>query len=134
MVIRAGLRMFVLMRFTLGKEERLKSKKLIDQIFAEGKSIKSYPLKLVYIPFESSEEAEVKTGVSVPKKLVKTAVGRNRIKRLMREVFRKNKYLVTKDLASSHAFMFIYISRESITYERMEKCMIRILEKFSEKN
>jgi len=117
-----------------GKKDRLKSKKLIDKLFVEGKSIKSYPLKLVYTSFESSELPGLKTGVSVPKKLVKTAVKRNRIKRLMREVFRKNKYLVTSDLSTSQAFMFIYISRDEITYEKLEENMIRILKKFSEKN
>lgn len=117
-----------------GKPQKLKSRKLIDQLFTEGKSIKSFPLKLVYIPIERQEHPELKTGVSVPRKLVKTAVKRNRIKRLMREVFRKNKYLVTKDLSSSHAFMFIYISRDEMSYEKIEKNMIRIMEKFREKN
>ncbi|HKJ49687.1 MAG TPA: ribonuclease P protein component [Christiangramia sp.] len=121
------------MNESFGKSEKLKSKKLIDQLFVEGKSIKAYPLKLVYVPFENLEEPELKTGVSVPKKLVKTAVKRNRIKRMMREVFRKNKYLVNKHLSSSHAFMFIYISRDEITYEKLEACMINILEKFSQK-
>ncbi len=117
-----------------GKKDRLKSKKLIDKLFVEGKSIKSYPLKLVYNSMEEAEGPVLKTGVSVPKKLVKTAVKRNRIKRLMREVFRKNKYLVTSDLSSSHAFMFIYISREEIPYEKLEASMIKILKNFSEKN
>ena len=115
-----------------GKKDRLKSKKLIDQLFLEGKNVKSYPLKLVYVPFKNSEEPELKTGVSVPKKLVKTAVKRNRIKRLMREVFRKNKYLVTSHLSTSHAFMFIYISREEVSYEQLEKSMIKVLEKFAD--
>ena len=119
---------------SFGKNEKLKSKKLIDRLFAEGKSIKSYPLKLVYTSIETSEGPELKTGVSVPKKLVKTAVKRNRIKRLMREVFRKNKYLVTSELATSQAFMFIYIFRDEITYEKLEKNMIKILRKFSDEN
>ncbi|MFV8225358.1 ribonuclease P protein component [Christiangramia aquimixticola] len=116
-----------------GKTEKLKSKKLIDKLFAEGKSVKSFPLKLIYTHYESEDLPELKTGVSVPKKLVKTAVKRNRIKRLMREVFRKNKYLVTKDLSSSHAFMFIYISREEISYEKLEASMKNVLEKFMQK-
>jgi len=118
---------------SFGKSEKLKSKKLIDRLFMEGKNIKSYPLKLVYVPVDDSENAELKTSVSVPKKLVKTAVMRNRIKRLMREVFRKNKYLVTKDLSTSYAFMFIHISREEPDYERLEKSMIKILENFRNK-
>ena len=81
----------------------------------------------------NTENLELKTGVSVPKKLVKTAVMRNRIKRLMREVYRKNKYLVTNHLSNSYAFMFIHISREEPDYERLEKSMIKILENFRNK-
>lgn len=116
-----------------GKKDRLKSKKIIDRLFIEGKNIKSYPLKLVYVPVDNSDENGLKTAVSVPKKLVKTAVQRNRIKRLMREVFRKNKYLVLNQLTSSYAFMFIYISRDEFTYEQLEKSMIKVLEKFNDK-
>lgn len=122
------------MNESFGRSQKLKSKKLIDQLFAEGKNIKSYPLKLVYIPIDNSENTELKTGVSVPKKLVKTAVQRNRIKRIMREVFRKNKYLVSNDLSSSYAFMFIHISREEMPYEKLDKSMKKILESFREKN
>ncbi|MCB7481914.1 ribonuclease P protein component [Christiangramia sediminis] len=121
------------MNESFGRSQKLKSKKLIDQLFAEGKNIKSYPLKLVYIPIANAENAELKTGVSVPKKLVKTAVQRNRIKRMMREVFRKNKYLVSNDLSSSYAFMFIHISREEMTYEKLDRSMKKILESFREK-
>ena len=118
---------------SFGRNQKLKSKKLIDQLFTEGRSLKSFPLKLVYLPIPNSESSELRTAVSVPKKLIKTAVQRNRIKRLMREVFRKNKYLVTKELPSSYAFMFIYISRDEISYEKIEASMIKILNKFSEK-
>jgi len=118
---------------SFGKSQKLKSKKLIDQLFVEGKNIKSYPLKLVYTRINNSENIALKTGVSVPKKLVKTAVKRNRIKRMMREVFRKNKYLVNNDLSSYYALMFIHISREEMSYEKLEKSMIKILENFREK-
>ncbi|SDS37127.1 ribonuclease P protein component [Gramella sp. MAR_2010_147] len=121
------------MNESFGKSQKLKSKKLIDQLFAEGKHLKSYPLKLVYVPIGNSENPELKTGVSVPKKLVKTAVKRNRIKRMMREVFRKNKYLVNDHLLSSYAFMFIHISREEMTYEKLDRSMKKILESFIEK-
>ena len=121
------------MNQSFGKEEKLKSKKLIDLLFAEGKSVKSFPLKLIYTSYDQTDEASLKTAVSVPKKLVKTAFQRNRIKRLMREVFRKNKYLVTNHLSSSHAFMFIYISREEVSYKKLEASMIKVLEKFNDK-
>jgi len=117
---------------SFGKEEKLKSKKLIDILFQEGKSVKKYPLKLIYLPITNSEIKNFKTSVSVPKKLVKTAVGRNRIKRLMREAFRKNKYLVTSNFAQPYALMFIYISREEISFDDLNKTMIKVMEKFKE--
>ncbi|SKB51346.1 ribonuclease P protein component [Salegentibacter holothuriorum] len=117
---------------SFGKDEKLKSKKLIDILFQEGKSVKKYPLKLIYLPITNPEISNFKTGVSVPKKLVKTAVGRNRIKRLMREAFRKNKYLVTSDLSKPYALMFIYISRDEISLEELNKAMIKVMEKFRE--
>lgn len=115
---------------SFGKEEKLKSKKLIDTLFQEGKSLKTYPLKLVYFPITNPQITRFKTGVSVPKKLIKTAVGRNRIKRLMREAFRKNKYLVINNSSRAHALMFIYISREEVSMEHLDKAMLKLLEKF----
>ncbi|MGA9588466.1 MAG: ribonuclease P protein component [Salegentibacter sp.] len=117
----------------LRKNEKLKSKKLIDQLFLKGQQVKKFPLKLVYLPLDSPQETTCKSSFSVPKKLVKTAVGRNRIKRLMRESFRKNKYLVESPQQSKFAFMFIYLSREKISSEQMTKTMILLLEKFNEK-
>ena len=117
---------------SFGKDEKLKSKKLIDILFQEGKSVKKYPLKLIYLPITNPEITHFKTGVSVPKKLVKTAVGRNRIKRLMREAFRKNKYLVTSNLQKPHALMFIYISRDEISFEDLNKTMIKLIERLIE--
>ncbi|MGY5851288.1 ribonuclease P protein component [Salegentibacter sp. F14] len=115
-----------------GKQDKLKSKRLIEKLFIEGKSIKKFPLKLVYIPINATDVAQLKTGISVPKKLVKTAPKRNRIKRLMREVFRKNKYLVTNNLSGSYAFMFIYISREKPDYKSLNRTMIKLLQNFLE--
>jgi len=37
------------MNFTFSKKEKLKSKKLIEQLFVEGKSINNFPLKLIYL-------------------------------------------------------------------------------------
>jgi ribonuclease P protein component len=115
---------------SFGKDEKLKSKKLIDILFQQGKSVKSFPLKLVYLPITNPEIKQFKTGVSVPKRLVKTAVGRNRIKRLMREAFRKNKYLVTHSHPKAYALMVIYISREEISQLNLNKSMSKLLERF----
>ena len=72
------------MSFTYRKKDKLKSKKLIEQLFTEGKSISAYPLRLVYLKTAFEDQSLLKTGVSVSKRLHKTAVARNRIKRLIR--------------------------------------------------
>ena len=106
------------MNESFGKNEKLKSKMLIDKLFAEGKSVKTFPLLLVYLPLSEAGDCN-KTAVSVPKRNFKKAVDRNHLKRLMREAFRKNKYLVYNNLNSTYAFMFIYTGREKVTYDKL---------------
>ncbi len=118
---------------TFGKKEKLKSQVLITRLFAEGRSINKYPLKLVYIPLSQNEPPHLKTAVSVPKRNFKKAVERVYLKRLMREAFRKNKYLVTSDLKSSFALMFIYTAREKVSYERLVFATEDILKRLSER-
>ncbi len=115
------------------KKEKLKSQKLIGKVFEEGQFLKKFPLKLVYLPLNHSEENLIKTGVSVPKKLIKTATARIRIKRLMREAYRKNKYLVSNQLSGGYALMFIYISRDKTEFKKLEYQMQELLRELAEK-
>ena len=117
---------------SFGKEEKLKSKILINQLFAEGKSLNRYPLKLVYLPFEKEGSSTHKTAVSVPKRSFKRAVDRIHLKRLMREAFRKNKYLVNTQ-GKTFALMFIYIGKQQEDYQTIFKATEEILERFAGK-
>ncbi len=118
------------MKFTLGKEEKLKSNKTIESLFAEGKRIKSFPLQLVYLPIQHDHSFPIKIGFSVPKRNVKLAVNRNRIKRLMREVYRKNKHLFIDTSNSQFAFMLIFSAKEEKNYSNIEIALKKIIEKF----
>ena len=82
------------MKHTLGKEERLKSKKLIEKLYAEGNSVKAFPLRMMYLKTQHTSDYPAQVGVSVPKRNFKLAVDRNRIKRLMRETYRLQKEIV----------------------------------------
>jgi len=121
------------MRYTLGKEEKLKSKILIEQLFAEGKHVKSFPFRLIFLKAEYTSEFPIKVGFSVPKRNVKLAVNRNRIKRLMREVYRKNKHSFVENLNEQYTFMFIYMAKEEIEYAELEKTIKKIFTKFLDK-
>jgi ribonuclease P protein component len=118
---------------TFGKKEKLKSKKLIEDLFQKGKSVKNFPLRLIYIQLEQKQDAQFQTGVSVPKRLVKTAVQRNRLKRLMREAYRKNKYIVANTTGFSYAFMIIYMTPKEMGYDELFAAMERLMKKFKEK-
>jgi len=113
--------------------EKLKSKILIDRLFSEGKSLKNFPVKLIYLPLNNPQETHFKTGVSVPKRIYKHAVDRNRLKRLMREAFRKNKYLVESNLQGKYALMFIYTSPKKVNIEQMTTCIVQIMNKLIER-
>lgn len=113
--------------------EKLKSKILIDRLFAEGRSLHKFPVKLIYLPIKDLDLQSNKTGVSVPKRNFKKAVDRNYLKRLLREAYRKNKYIVGNNLPHHYAFMFIYSGREKIPYSEVVESMIWILKKFTEK-
>jgi len=121
------------MRYTLGKQEKLKSKKAIEQLFAEGNRISSFPLQLIYLKNKHQSKFPIKVSFTVPKRSVKLAVHRNRIKRIMREVYRKNKYLFSNNLKEHYIFMFIYSAKEEIKQEDLEFSLKKISTKFLSK-
>ena len=121
------------MRFKYTKKDKLKSKKVIDHLFNEGKSISVYPLRLVYLKTEYEDNSIIKTGVSVSKRLHKTAVARNRIKRLLREAYRLNKPLFFNNSTTSYAFMILYLSKDGTTFEELNTKMKLLFEKFLDK-
>lgn len=121
------------MKFSFNKKEKLKSKKLIEQLFANGQSVSAFPLRLVFIPTSFDDGVMAKTGVSVSKRHFKTAVDRNRIKRLMREVYRLNKASYFNNISTSYAFMILYIGKDKPTLTQIETRMNHLFEKFLKK-
>lgn len=121
------------MKFTYNKKEKLKSKKLIDKLFTEGQSISAFPLRLVYIKTIFDEDIVAKTGVSVSKRNFKTAVDRNRIKRLLREVYRLNKAQYFNNITTQYTFMILYIGKDKPVFNDVEIRMKLLFEKFHTK-
>jgi ribonuclease P protein component len=121
------------MRNTLGKQERLKSKKLIEKLYAEGDSVKTFPLRMMYVQTAHTSEFPCQVDVSVAKRNYKLAVDRNRLKRLMRETYRLQKQIVYKNLDEPYVFMISYIGREEIKYEDLYLKMEKLLTLFIDK-
>lgn len=119
------------MDFSYPRNEKLKGKKRIDALFAEGKSISKYPIKLFYLRSELREDLPHQAGMAVPKRNFKRAVARNRIKRLLREAYRLNKHHVFNNSMGSYTFLFLYLGKEMPTYDSIEKAMLEVLNIFS---
>jgi len=123
------------MQNTFKREEKLKKSKLITQLFAEGNSISVFPIKLIFLQVDHGSPYKIQAGVSAAKRKFNKAVDRNKIKRLLREVYRKNKYLIYQsEHTKKHIFMFIYLGKKEIDYKILEEKMIIILKKFLQKN
>ena len=118
------------MEYTFPKKEKLKSRKLIDQLFAQGKSVSNYPIKLIYLRTELPENVKIQAGVAVAKKNFKSAVKRNRIKRLLREAYRLNKHHIFNNSEGSFAFLFLYLGKEIPSFLVIEKATKEVLVKF----
>lgn len=118
------------MNFTLGKEERLKSRKLIERLYQEGQSVKAFPLRMVYLQTEHTSNFPAQMGVSVPKRKFKHAVDRNRIKRLLRESYRLQKDIVYSAVDKPYVYMISYLAKDEWSYADIEQKMKKLLTNF----
>jgi len=123
-------------RFTFSGDEKLKGKKIIDQLFNGGKSVSLNGFTLVYLigPLHSYYPANA--GFSVPKKHFKNAVDRNRIKRLMREAYRMNKLSLYQKLVEHQqqmALMWVYKGKEIPNHEAVTKAVVSCINRIFKK-
>jgi ribonuclease P protein component len=121
--------------------ERLKSRKLIELLFRDGKSIAVFPLRLTYyFPAPPLQEqprvtrpcAALQAGFTVSSKTFKKATDRNRIKRLLRENYRKQKTTALQSLCNDSTPLTIFImytGKEMPEYELIENKMTQLLGK-----
>ena len=117
------------MEASYSKKHKLKNKALINTLFAEGESVTKYPVKLIYLRSKLTEAVDIQVGVTVPKRNFKSAVQRNRIKRLLREAYRLNKPIASDNSVDSFAFLFLYLGRHMPLYAEIEKAMVLVLSK-----
>lgn len=122
-------------RQTLSKDERLTRKKLIDQLQVDGKSIKTPALILVYRMAELPTHFPAQVMVTASKRLFKHAHDRNRIKRLMREGYRKQKHIVYTSLSERKmqaTLLFIFTGKQLPNQAYIHGKITELLKRFNE--
>jgi ribonuclease P protein component len=123
---------------TFKKQERIVSNKLIETLFEKGnsQSLAAFPVRIVYaIQEHSGNGAPVQILISVPKKRFKHAVDRNRVKRQIRESYRKHKTIVTDILPEGKQLLiaFIWLSDQHLGTEEIEKRIVSLLRKTADR-
>jgi ribonuclease P protein component len=117
------------LKFPFKTDEKLKSRKLIQQLFKEGKSFSHFPLRVLYI-MPGSNRSHLQSAFSVSSKNFKRAVDRNRIKRLMREAYRLQKSTLQKELEDTRQYLavfVIYTGNELPAYSNISERMSAVL-------
>ncbi len=121
-------------RFTLSKQERVYKRNIIKLLFEKGNSFLIYPFRVIWIDTETDTNYPAQFGVSVSKKRYKSAVKRNRIKRLTREGFRLHKHILYSSLSNNslkRVFMLIYVGKNILPFQLIESKIILILQRLS---
>jgi len=123
-------------QFTLGKNERLKSRKQIEQLFNEGKSFYLSPFRIYYLvtPLIATSLSTLQFGTGVSAKNFKRAVDRNRVKRLIREAYRLQKQPLQEGVMQEKLqlnIFFIYTSKELPAFNVVKEKVNLILNKLT---
>ena len=105
------------------RQQRLRKKKSIDALFKNGKQKKIDAILIYYLPNTEPSVKHHQVLFSVSRKLYPRAVDRNKIKRRLREAYRKNKYILEYNSKLGVPFLlgYVYISRNILSYVEIEK-------------
>ena len=119
-------------RQTLNSSERVKSKKIAEELFKKGSSFFLYPfiVRKVILTQELTQKDTPKSQIliAVPKKKLRRAVDRNLVKRRVKEAYRLNKYSLIDNIEEQRiAFSLVYVAGKPLDYHFMEEKIKSIL-------
>lgn len=120
-------------RNTYAKQQRLKSRKKLQQVFAAKKAVFAQNIKLLYLT-EDSNIGNVKCGVGLIGRYFKKAVDRNRVKRLLREAYRVQQHDLKKyaEVNQKEVSVFILYTAKDLpvyqdVYHNIETALQKLL-------
>lgn len=117
---------------TLRKAEKLCSQKIISGLFQPGFFISKYPFRVNVLRTTLPVNVPAQVLFVVSRKKFSKAVDRNRIKRVMRELYRLQKKLLFESLIQSKtqvAVAFIYTGNTLPDYKTLEPLFRKVIQK-----
>ncbi len=117
-------------RFKFAKKERISGTKRVESLFVKGNSFMAYPFRVVWLKGDAASATMASVLVSIPKKRLRRAVDRNRMKRLAREAYRLHKPQlkeVLKEDALHLEVAFIYVGNEPSDFLTIQKGIVKAI-------
>ena len=107
----------------LNKKYRFHSRGGVRYVYKHGKTVRSQQMSLVFAP---NKKGATRIAVVVSKKIEKSAVGRNRIRRRIYEALRNNFDLVPKETD----YIFVVFSKEllKMPFDKIETLLGKLVE------
>ncbi|HBG40867.1 MAG TPA: ribonuclease P protein component [Porphyromonadaceae bacterium] len=123
-------------RFTFNKEERVTGLKRIENLFANGQSFIAYPFRVIFVETDFPASTPISMMVSIPKKRIRSAVGRNQMKRRLREAYRLNKHLFDPLLIPGGLHLdiaFVYVKDDLSEFTDVQKSVQKAVRNIQER-
>lgn len=108
---------------TFNKTERLSGKKNFELLVSKGNSFFLHPFRVTWMLAHDDQKSAARIAFGVPKRNFKSAVKRNRIKRLMREAYRHHKHELYSALDTKSVkivVMIVYTPKDEPDYAGTE--------------
>lgn len=121
----------------LYKKQKLCSTLAIEALFGKGADVCSclaFPLRAVWRenPGRKSD-APLQFMISVPKKRLRHAVDRVKMRRRIREAFRLHHQQYALEAGKKYDIIFVYVNSGLLPYHKVERAMHKILTQVSSK-
>jgi ribonuclease P protein component len=120
---------------SLPKAYKLCSLKKIEQLYTQGHLLKAFPLRVLFLLEKQTNldanDTSFQVLFSAPKRRFKRAHDRNYIKRLMREILRKNKSVLEQHLQAQNkklTFSLTFVADERPNYQLLEQKLCKVID------